>query len=108
MSAYKTITLSRTGDGSLEFTPAVTKWNPAGYPANAQVTVSGLDGGTYDVYILPASDSASRLAAEAVTEADIVVIAGKDAPLFAAVLIDASGTSGGTVTATLTLWERGI
>lgn len=108
MTAYKTMTLSRTGDGSLEFTPAVTKWNPAGYPANAQVTVSGLDGGTYDLYILPAGDSAARLAAEAVTEADIVVIAGKDAPLFEAVLIEASGTSGGTVTATLTLWERGI
>lgn len=108
MTAYKTMTLSRTGDGSLEFTPAVTKWNPAGYPANAQVTVSGLDGGTYDLYILPAGDSAARLAAEAVTEADIVVIAGKDAPLFEAVVVDASGTSGGEVTATLTLWERGI
>ena len=108
MTAYKTMTLSRTGDGSLEFTPAVTKWNPAGDPANAQVTVSGLDGGTYGVYILPAGDSAARLAAEAVTEADIVVIAGKDAPLFEAVVVEASGTSGGTVTATLTLWERGI
>jgi len=108
MSAYKTLTLSRTGDGTLEFTPAVTKWNPAGYPANAQVTVSGLDGGTYTVSILPAGDSAARVAAVDVTEADIVVIAGKDAPLFEAVVIDATGTSGGTVTATLTLWERGI
>ena len=67
-----------------------------------------MDGGTYGVYILPAGDSAARLAAEAVTEADIVVIAGKDAPLFEAVVVEASGTSGGTVTATLTLWERGI
>lgn len=108
MSAYKTITLSRTGDGSLEFTPAVTKWNPAGYPANAQVTVSGLDGGTYDVYILPASDSAARLAYEGVTEGDLALIAGKDAPLFDALVVVVSGSSGGEITATLTLWERGI
>jgi len=108
MSAYKTLTLSRTGDGTLDFTPAVTKWNPAGYPANAQVTVSGLAGGTYTVSILPASDSVMRVAAVDATEADIVVIAGKDAPLFEAVTINATGTSGGTVTATLTLWERGI
>lgn len=108
MSAYKTITLSRTGDGTLEFTPAVTKWNPAGYPANLQLSVSGLGGGTYDVYILPAGDSAYRVAFVSVTEADLAVIAGKEAPLVEILRVVVTGSAGGTVTAHLTMWERGI
>ena len=47
MSAFKTITLSRTGDGELVFTPAITKWNHAGYHANGQIAVSGMDGGVF-------------------------------------------------------------
>jgi hypothetical protein len=108
MSAYKTVTLSRTGDGELSFTPAVLGWRPDSYPANMQITVSGLNGGTFDVYILPADDDTYRLAYEAATEADIAVIAGKEAPLVAAVALVVAGTSGATVIARLTLWERGI
>lgn len=108
MSAYKTITLSRTGDGSLEFTPAVTKWNPAGFPANLQLSVSGLSGGTYDVHILPAGDSAYRVAFVSATEADLAVIAGKEAPLVEVLRVVVTGSGGGAVTAHLTMWERGI
>jgi hypothetical protein len=108
MSAYKTVTLTQTGDGELLFTPAVLRWRPDSYPANAQVTVSGLNGGTYSVYLLLADDDTYRLAFEGVTEADAVVLGGKDAPLFGAVGLLISGTSGATVTARLTLWERGI
>ena len=108
MSAFKTITLSRTGDGELVFTPASTKWNPAGYPANAQIAVSGMEGGVFALEFLPAGDSAYRVAFPEVTEADLAVIAGKDAPLFEALRVTVSGSSGGVVTATLTLWERGI
>lgn len=108
MSAYKTVTLERTGDGLIEFTPAVLKWNPAAYPANVQLSVDGLNGGVFDVYLLPVGASAYRLVWEGGTEADLVTVAGKDAPMFSVVALDISGTSGATVSAVLTLWERGI
>lgn len=108
MSTYKTVTLERTGDGLIEFTPAVLKWDPASYPANMQVTVSGLNGGTFDLYLIPAGDNDYRLAYQGLTEVDVAMLAGKDAPLFHAVVLNVGGTSGSTITARLTLWERGI
>lgn len=108
MSAYKTVTLERVGDGLIEFTPANMRWNPAGYPANIQLSVDGLNGGTFDLYLLPVGASAYRLVSQAVTEEDLVTVAGKDAPLFNGVTLDVTGTSGANVTAVLTLWERGI
>jgi hypothetical protein len=108
MSAYKTVTLERTGDGLIEFSPAVLKWDPASYPANMQVSVGGLNGGTYDLYIIPAGDNDYRLVYEGLTDADLAMLAGKDAPLFHTVLLNVGGTSGSNITAKLTLWERGI
>lgn len=108
MSAYKTVTLQRTGDGLIEFSPAVLKWDIAAYPANIQLCVDGLNGGTYDIYLSPVGAASARPVALAVTEGDLVTVGGKDAPLFNVVTLDVAGTSGATVTAVLTIWERGI
>ena len=53
---------------------------------------------------MPAGDSVYRVAFLDVTESDLAIIAGKDAPLFEALRVTVSWSSGGVVTATLTLW----
>ena len=109
MSACKTIQLSRTGDGSVTFDRTVTKWDCVSYPANAQVSVSGLGGGgSYDVLILPAGESEFKEHITGASVTDLIMLSGKEAPLFHSVRVTASSTGGATITATLTLWERGI
>lgn len=108
MSAYKTIELERTGDGDITFTSTETRWRMDGFPANAQISVSGLGGGTYTISVLPAQDTAYREIFTGVTEIDLATIAGREAPIFHAIKISVSGSGGGTITALLTLWARSI
>ena len=108
MSACKTIQLSRTGDGSVTFDRTVTKWDCASYPANVQVSVSGLGAGSFDVLLLPAGETTFKEHITGSSVNDLVMIAGKEAPLFHSIRVTASGTSGATITATVTFWERGI
>ena len=107
MSTYQTAQLSGTG-ATFTFTRTVLKWSPANYPANAQVSVTGLNGGTFDLDLLPAGESAFKRHITAATETDLCMLAGKNAPLFEQLKVTVAGTSGATVTVTVTLWERGL
>lgn len=108
MSASKTIQLSRTGDGSMTFDHPVLKWDCTGYPCNAQVSVSGLGAGSFDVLLLPAGETTFKEHITSSSVNDLVMISGKEAPLFHSIRVTVSGTNGATTTATVTLWERGI
>jgi hypothetical protein len=108
MSAYKTIELTRTGDGSLVFDSVVTRWRMDAFPANAQVSVANLGAGSFDVAIRPAGHLEFKEHINGATEDDLVMISGKEAPLFSAIRVTASGTGGAEIKAFLTLWERGI
>jgi hypothetical protein len=109
MSAYKTVTLSRTGDGALDFTPTVTRWRTDGYPANSQISVTGLpSGAVFHVDLLPAGETEYKRHITDATGADLVMLSGKEAPIFAALRVIIEGTTAESLTATLTLWERGI
>ena len=109
MSTYKTISITRTGDGAVTFDPAVTKWRLASYPANAQVSIQNLPvGATFNVDIRPAGHVEFKRHITDATPDDLVMLSGKEAPLFSAVKLTASNTSGAEITAYITLWERGI
>lgn len=79
------------------------------YPANAQVSVSGLPAlGRFNVDLMPAGhDSFKRHITDA-TGDDLVMLSGKEAPIFQQIRITASATGGADLTIYLTLWERGI
>ena len=109
MSAYKTIKLTQTGDGSLTFDSSVTKWRMDGYPANAQVSVKGLPNlARFNVDLRPAGHEEFKRHITDATPEDLVMISGKEAPIFSAIRITVSNSSGAENTAFLTLWERGI
>jgi hypothetical protein len=109
MSAYKTIQLSRTGDGDIIFDSSVTRWKMDSYPANAQISVADLPvGATFDVSLRPAGHVEFKEHILASGADDLVMLAGKEAPLFSALKISISNSGGAEVTAFLTLWERGI
>ncbi len=109
MSTYKTVSLTRTGDGAVVFDSSVTKWRMDSYPANAQVSIQNLPvGGTFDVDIRPAGHVEFKRHITDATPDDLVMLSGKEAPLFSAVRLSASNTGGAEITAYITLWERGI
>ena len=106
--AYKTIKKEIVGNTSTTFTKLVLGWDPAAYPANVQISLTGLNGGTFDVHILPPEETQFKTVQLSVNESDLVMLAAKNAPLFQQTLIITDNTNGATSTATLTLWERGI
>lgn len=107
MSTYQTAQLSGVGP-SFTFNRTVLKWAPHNYPANAQVSVTGLNGGTFNLELLPAGESAFKSHIVNATETDLCMLAGKEAPIFSQLRVTVAGTGGATVTVTVTLWERGI
>tara|TARA_S200002703_G_scaffold54416_1_gene47048 strand:+ start:95 stop:424 length:330 start_codon:yes stop_codon:yes gene_type:complete len=109
MSAYKTVELSRTGDGSVIFDRTVTKWAMDSYPANAQVSVAGLPAlGRFNVDLMPAGHESFKRHVTDATGDDLVMLSGKEAPIFQQIRVTASATAGAELTVYLTLWERGI
>lgn len=109
MSTYKTISIERTGDGSVVFDHSVTRWRMDSYPANAQVSVEDLPvGATFDVDIRPAGHVEFKRHISDATPDDLVMLSGKEAPLFSAIRVTVATTGGATITAHVTLWERGI
>ena len=106
MSAYTTIQLERTGDGSVDFTPAVMRWRTDGFPANAQICVDGLGTGTFDVLLLPPKAADYREHIIGATVDDLVMLSGRFAPIFSALRVTVANTGGATVHVTLTIWER--
>lgn len=109
MSAYKTISLTRTGDGSVVFDRSNTRWSMDSYPSNAQISVSGLPAlGLFNVDIMPAGHESFKRHITDATSDDLVMISGKEAPIFQQIRISASATGGADLTIYLTLWERGI
>lgn len=109
MSAYKTITIEQAGDGSVVFDYSVTGWRMDAYPANAQVSVNGLPAnGTFDVELRPAGHVAFKEHILASGADDLVMLSGKEAPIFSALRVTVANTGGATVQCYLTLWERGI
>lgn len=107
MSSYSTTVLTGT-QAEFRFTPTVMKWNPADYPANIQLSLTGLNGGSYAVWILPVGDTDYRRYIQGASELDLCLLAGKNAPLFSAVKVVVAGTGGAEVTVRATLWERGL
>ena len=109
MSAYKTISLSRTGDGSIEFDHSTTRWRMDAYPCNAQISVENLPAnGTFDVLIRPAGHNEFKEHVLTSSSTDLIMLAGKEAPLFESLKITVASTGGAEVTVHVTLWERGI
>lgn len=109
MSAYKTVSLTRTGDGAVIFDSTVTRWRMDAYPANAQISVQGLPhGGTFDVELRPAGHVEFKNHILTSDRDDLVMLSGKEAPLFEAIRVTVANTNGAEVTAHITLWERGI
>lgn len=109
MSAYKTVSVERTGDGSVVIDASVTRWRMDSYPANAQVSVTGLPAaGRFDVELMPAGHEAFKMHIEDATPEDLVMLSGKEAPIFQAIRVTVSATGGADVKIYVTLWERGI
>lgn len=109
MSAYKTVSLSQVGDGSVIFDSSVTRWRMDGYPANAQISVEGLPvGATYNVELRPAGHNEFKNHILDANLDDLVMLAGKEAPLFEALRITVASTNNANMTIHVTLWERGI
>jgi len=79
------------------------------YPANAQISVEGLpQNATFDVELRPAGHNEFKNHILASTPEDLVMLSGKEAPLFSALRVTVAGTNGAGVTVHLTIWERGI
>jgi len=109
MSAYKTVSLSRTGDGNLIFDSSVTRWRMDAYPANAQISVESLpSNATFNVELRPAGHNEFKDHIVDATKDDLVMLAGKEAPLFEALRVTVANTNNAEITVHVTLWERGI
>ena len=109
MSAYKTVSQTQVGDGSVIFDHSVTRWRMDAYPCNAQISVENLPAnGTFDVLIRPAGHNEFKQHILTSTNIDLIMLAGKEAPLFEAIKINVTATNGATVKIHVTLWERGI
>ena len=109
MSAYKTISLERTGDGSVTIDRVNTRWSMDSYPANAQVSVNGLPvAGRFNVDLMPAGHESFKRHITDATPDDLVMLSGKEAPIFQQIRVTASNSGGADLIVYLTLWERGI
>jgi hypothetical protein len=103
---FNTTQLSSTTE--VIFKRGNSKIDFAMYPANVQISCSDLNGGTFDVYILPLGETSFKSHILGATEEDTVMIAGKDAPIFTQVKVSFVDNGGLESVATLTAWERGL
>jgi hypothetical protein len=103
---FNTIQLTSTTE--VIFKRGNTKIDFAMYPSNVQISCGNLNGGTFDVYILPLGETSFKSHIVAASENDTVMIAGKDSPLFTQVKVSFVDNGGSEAVATLTAWERGL
>ncbi len=108
MSAEKKREVTRTGDGELGGESVVTRGRMDAYDEKDQVSVANLGAGSFDVAIRPAGHLEFKEHINSATEDDLVMISGKEAPLFSAIRVTASGTGGAENTTFLAHQARGI